>query len=465
MSPQKLYLFTILLLFGCKKDIYQEFLGKGENNPQIHTGAPTSCLSESYEMLLIMDRPSAQYFLAFKGPGMTDSVKQDLFPGAIGVSGTPGTTQSIESFPDTSLLKLSASYDTYQTFDPGVIVNSPIKPYLLHDSLGSQSPQMGVRSEGPSNGRYIERPNQVRCGEILTFKTGKILDSLKLKFYGVRFYLRVPTNYQMLIIDLYKNSRLIYSWRPPQQLSVLGWYELKLSRTNVFDEIQFRIENQNTGGQVAIRGARTTSSSDKEVSAFATAPRFYITPDEPDLVYLVGSSTQRYANASEALATKQQFNSSGYLSGPSYLDFVASGTGSPVFATDQLGRFGATSASQPTVGITSAKSLSVISGTDFYGNRTMYGATLRLQNTGPIGTVARVQALTELDVPIGSPVDITFSSAGEMKIATLDFEIPFDRIKLSVPSGSPANSSFVLNPSPPNATAYQAFTKFYVNCD
>jgi hypothetical protein len=455
----------LLFLASCQKSFNEEISGSETRSVKKLASTPTTCLSQtSSEMLLIMHRPSVNYYFVLKNPTGSDSIKQYIFTQA-----DINPLDNIKGkgvFPETNLMAISARKDIYQTIPPTGFVDNPVTPYFYHDGTDIQSPQMGAFSSGPASGTFIERRNQIRAGEELIYKLGDVPKVNDLKMYGLGLFLRVPISSQLVIIDLYNDNVLVHSWRPPvlSGPSSVAYYELKLMKTQVFNEIHFRMQFVSGGGQYAIRGARTNNSNlDPLMYAQATAPRFFLTPEFPDLLYLVGSSTQRRATATGG-DDSQDFAANGTSTGPSYLNFTPTGSGA-TFAIDPIGRYGVTSTAEPSVGITTNKSLTLSTGLAFYANSRMSMAVLRLQNTGPIGSQARIEMLTDLDLPVGTPQTITFTATGQFKQVTLDPGTNFKKIRLTVPGGAPSNSSFVLNPSPPTTSPYQALTRFYPSCN
>lgn len=460
-----LKLSLLLILASCQKAFNEEGQVYKNGPVQKLINGPTTCLSQtSSEMLLIMHKPSVNYYFVLKNPTGSDSIKQYFFTPADIIPAD--AIKGKGSFPESNLMAISAKRDIFQTIPPAAFVNDPVTPYFYHDGADIQSPQMGVASSGPASGTFIERRNQIRAGEELIYRLGSVPEENGLKMYGLGIFMRVPIASPLVIIDLYNDNVLVYSWRPAviSGPSSIAYYELKLMQTQVFNEIHFRMQYASSGGQYAVRGARTMGSNlDPLMYAQATAPRFFLTPEFPDLLYLVGSSSQKRATATGS-DYSQEFLTNGSSTGPSYLQFSTTGSGAS-FSIDPIGRYGMVSAAEPTVGITENKPLTLTTGPDFYSNSNMSFAQLRLQNTGPIGTQALVEMLTAGGSPVGSSQTITFTATGQFKQVTLDPGSNFKKIRLTVPGGSPANSTFVLNPSPPTTSPYQALTRFYPSCN
>ena len=459
-----LKLSFLMFLISCQKSFNEE-ISMSKGAPVKKLSGPKACLSQSSsDMLLIMHRPSVNYYFVLKNPLGSDSIKQYIF--------TTADINPLEFikgkgvFPETNLMAISAKRDIFQTIPP--FVNDQVTPYFYHDGADLQAPQMGVASNGPISGTFIERRNQIRAGEELVFSLGDVPQQNKLKMYGLGIFLRVPIATPLVIIDLYNDNVLVFSWRPPiiSGLNSTAYYELKLMRTQVFNKIHFRMQYASTGEQYAIRGARTMDVNlDPLMFAQATAPRFFLTPEFPDLLYLVGSSSQKRATATGSNIS-QEFSSNGNSTEPKYLNFTASSSGAASFAIDPIGRYGVVTAEQPTVGITVDKSLTISTGADFYSGSKMSFAQLRLQNIGPIGTRAMVEMLSASDVLVGTPQTVTFSATGQFKQILLDpGNSTFKKIRLTVPGVVPSNSAFVLNPSPPTTLPYQALTRFYPSCN
>lgn len=469
--------FTISLLFflaSCQKAFNEEGQVYKNGPVQKLINGPTACLSQtSSEMLLIMHKPTIKYYFELKNPTGSDIIRQDIFTiNDLVPDPSPDQTllQKKNYFPETDLMIISAKKDNFQNIPLDNDADDPIYPYFLHHGGDKQNPQFGVESVNNTISKYAERPNQIRPGEELIFKLGSYPVSKGLKMYGIRLFLRVPISRQLVIIDLYNDNTLVYSWRPPVSVTALksiDLYELKLAKTQVFNEIHFRMQYMtyiDQTNQYAIRGAISNKNDyDALMIAPATAPRFFLTPEFPDLLYLVGSSSQKRATATGS-DYSQEFLTNGSSTGPSYLQFSTTGSGAS-FAIDPIGRYGMVSAAEPTVGITENKPFTLTTGTDFYSNSNMSFAQLRLQNTGPIGTQALVEMLTAGDAPVGSSQTITFTATGQFKQVTLDPGTNFKKIRLTVPGGAPSNSSFVLNPSPPTTSPYQALTRFYPSCN